>query len=78
MTQGDGPLQHVVLYDKRGETGVVYDTAYTDEQDVPRHSQLPHGPRLTLQRSDHHGLQEDARGEAVSECGSALSLVAPS
>lgn len=32
MTQGDGPLQHVVLYDKRGETGVVYDTAYTDEQ----------------------------------------------
>lgn len=51
MTQGNGPLQHVVLYDKPGETGVVFDTAYTD-------SQMQRG---IMAARNHHGAKCNAR-----------------
>ena len=43
--------QQVVLYDKPGETGVVYDTAYTEAQ----------MQRGILAARNHHGSKCNAR-----------------
>lgn len=51
VVKGDGPPQTVVIYDKPGETGVVYDTAYTE-------SQMQRG---ILAVRNHHGSKCNAR-----------------
>lgn len=51
MTQGNGPLQHVVLYDSNEETGKVYDTAYTESQ----------MQRTIFNCRNHHGSRCNAR-----------------
>jgi hypothetical protein len=49
----DGPAQYVILYDKRGERGVVYDTAYTEAQlqDAIKRCVRRHGRMGTKVRS---------------------------